>query len=458
MSGARRDAAIVFGVALLARLGVVAWTGTRFPPAHDGVRYDALAGRLAEGHGYTWLWPDGTVTSVAHYPVGYPAALAVAYRLFGHHAMSAGVESTLVGALAALAAWGIVHSIAPAGEPRSTARLAGLAIALHPGLVLYTPALMTEGLTAALITLTAWAAVVTRSAATASAAGRAGRLALVGVLAGAAGLVRPQTLVLAPLFGAVAAGRRGLVVCTALAALTCAPWVARNCATIDRCTLSTNSGWNLLIGAQQGASGGWQAVDVPPECKDVFGESATDACFGRAARADIAAAPLRWLALAPRKLAATFDVGGIGGYYLNLSNPRVFPWSAVLAAGAVETLFERIALGLALLAAWRSDGPRGRMRTWVAACGAAFALTPWAWVTVLALCVALAALGARSLTRLPLHTAVLGVLASTAAVHAAFFGAPRYALVAAPLVTALATVGLGEWRSRRRSAMAGGPR
>lgn len=437
MSSPRRDGAAVLAVALAARLAVVAWAGTRFPAAHDGVRYDALAARLAAGLGYTWAWPDGAVTSVAHYPVGYPAALALAYRLFGHSVVVAGVENACVGALAALAAYGIALAVAD----RRAALWAGLAVALHPGLVLYTPGIMTEGLTATLVTLAAWVAV--RRAGEA----QAGRASLLGGLVGLAGLVRPQTLLLAPLFGLLAAGKRGAAIALAVAALVCAPWVARNCGAVGRCTLSTNTGWNLLIGAQPGATGAWQSVTVSDACKDVFGEAPSDACFGHEAVRDIEAAPLRWAGLAPRKLAATFDYGGIGGYYLHLSNAEAFSWNAVLGAGALETVFERVVVGLCLLGVARADGPRRRARRWLSILGALFDVSPWGWVAVLALCAGQAALGVEGLRRHPLHAASLSVVGSLVAVHAVFFGAPRYALVGVPLLTALAVVSAAQWRA-----------
>lgn len=437
----------VASTGLVARLAVVAWAGHRFPPAHDGVRYDALGARLAEGLGYTWLWPDGTVTVVAHYPVGYPALLALAFHALGHSVVAAGVLNALLGALAALAVHRMVLAVA---TPR-TALVAGLAVALHPGLVLYAPAIMTEGATAALVAIAAWLAVVQVEPRPAT----RGRLVLLGVALGVAGLVRPQSLLVAPPFGALAGRWKGAAMAVAVAALVCAPWVARNAASVGRWTLSTNAGWNLLIGAQDGASGGWQEVHVPPACEGVFGESASDACFGREARADIAARPGRWLALAPRKLAATFDYGGIGGYYLNLSNPGAFPWRAVLVAGGIETLYERLALGACLLGAAAASGPRRTPRRWVAATGAVFLVVPWGWVAVVALCAALALLGARWLEAHPVHGATLGALATTAGVHAVFFGAPRYALVAAPLVTALAVVSLAERVQLRRAARDG---
>jgi hypothetical protein len=430
----------VLAVALAARLAVVAWAGSRFPPAHDGVRYDALAARLAAGLGYTWAWPDGTVITVAHYPVGYPAVLALAYRVFGHSVVVAGFENAALGALAALAAHGLARAVS---SPR-VALWAGLAVALHPGLVLYTPGIMTEGLTATLVTVAAWIALGSTGQASLR------RASWLGAIVGLAGLVRPQTLLLAPLFGLLAAGRRGGGIAVAVAALVCAPWIARNCGAVARCTVSTNSGWNLLIGAQPGATGAWQAVAVPEACKDVFGEATTDACFAREAEQAIAVAPLRWLALAPAKLAATFDYGGIGGYYLYLSNAAAFPWRAVIGAGAIETVFERLTTALCLLGCTLVEGPRRRARTALALLGAVFCLLPMAWVSVVALCAALACLGRDALARSPLHAATLSVLGSTAAVHAVFFGAPRYALIAAPLVTTLAVVSLASarWRAR----------
>src|ERR1017187_7833911 len=73
----------IAALALLARSWVAVWAAPRFPAAADGFYYDTLAHRLAAGQGYTWLWPDGAVTYAAHYPAGYPALLALAYRLPG---------------------------------------------------------------------------------------------------------------------------------------------------------------------------------------------------------------------------------------------------------------------------------------------------------------------------------------------------------------------------------------
>jgi hypothetical protein len=273
-------------------------------------------------------------------------------------------------------------------------------------------------------------------------------MVLLGVALGASGLVRPQSLLLVPVFGFLAARWRGVGACAVIAALVCAPWVARNCGTVGRCVISTNSGWNLLIGVQS-ANGGWQPVDVPPACADVFGEAETDVCFGREARATIRRAPGAWLAKVPGRLGSTFDYAGIGGYYLFLSDSDAFTWKNVVEAGAVETLFGRAVLITALLGVGRAIGPRRRARLLAVAIGVLFSVLIPGWIAVVALCIAMALMGAKWLDDHPLCAATLTVLAATVVVHAVFFGAPRYALVAAPLLTALAAGVAVEWRARR---------
>src|SRR6266536_3746911 len=96
---------VVGVVALAARVGVLIWANGRFPPAADGVYYHALAARVAAGLGSTWLWPDGKVTYAAHYPIGYPALLAIAYRLAHPGPVAAGVLNALLGVAGSMAAY-----------------------------------------------------------------------------------------------------------------------------------------------------------------------------------------------------------------------------------------------------------------------------------------------------------------------------------------------------------------
>jgi 4-amino-4-deoxy-L-arabinose transferase-like glycosyltransferase len=471
-----RDGLLVGALALVARSCVALWAAGRFPPTADGSYYHRIAERIAAGLGYTWLWPDGAVTYAAHYPVGYPGAIGGIYAVLGVRPGAAMMLNAALGALAALA----VHRLAARASSRRGAAIAGLLVALHPGLVFYTAALMTEGVTAALVTCAAWAAAAARGAAR-PAGSRARRLSFVvvlGLVLGAATMVRPQTLVLAPIFGMLAFGGdgallrgraariagalAGALLVTAIALLTCAPWTMRNCARMGRCALvSVNGGWNLLIGADAMSTGAWAPIQVPRACLEVFDEAAKDACFAKEARRFIAEQPATWLGLVPRKLAATFNYCGAPGWYLHEANSAAFGDHAKTALGAVETLYERLVVLLGLL--WTTgyrrrspadDAPRGRssrafraLQWTVALVGALSLFSLHAWVGYLALAIG-ACLRPRALARGPvLAAAAVAVLASCLLTHAVFFGAGRYAMVTFPLLSGIAGVFLGGRRS-----------
>jgi 4-amino-4-deoxy-L-arabinose transferase-like glycosyltransferase len=465
---ARAHALLVFAVALAARLAVVAWAGDRFPPAADGTYYQRIAERIAQGLGYTWLWPDGAVTYAAHYPVGYPALLGAVYAFTGARPVEAMVVNALLGAFGALA----VHTLAARCARPKVALAAGLAVALHPGLVYYTPALMTEGVTASLVAcaaaVTAWARARIGDAPPRRAALPA---VLLGAVVGLATLVRPQSLVLAPILGLLAAlgaagwARRAALTipaATLAALLACAPWTARNCVRMNHCALvSVNGGWNLLIGADEASTGAWSPIKVPDACREVFDEAQKDVCFGREARRYIREHPSAWLSLVPRKLAATFDYAGAAPWYLHESSPTAFPWSLKVALGRGETAYEILALLFAL--AWAASPASAVERPWRYGTRLAIAIAGVAlgwrfqhpWIAYQAL-LAAALLRGRSLWTGPvLPSSAIAVLAATAATHAVFFGAGRYALVVFPLVTALGALAWEGWVRNREATPPG---
>jgi hypothetical protein len=398
-------------VALAARLAVVAWASGRFPPAGDGVYYDTIARRIAAGHGYTWLWPDGAVTYAAHYPVGYPALVGAAFSVFGSRVAVAMVLNAVLGALGA----GAAHRIALRAMPAKNALLIAVAFA----------AATRDG-------ERPWSSLV-----------------LSGVTMGAATLVRPQCLALAPILGLLAApGRPGSAlrsrvaaagVALGLAVLVCLPWTARNCVRMQRCALvSVNGGWNLLIGAET-ATGGWAEVVVPTECREVWGEAAKDTCFELAARRRIAENVGAWLAKAPAKVAQTFDYIGAAPWYLHASNPSAFDDGAKLALGAGETVVTRLLLALALVGIARRGETHAKARWAVVAVGLVFTVLVHAWVGYVALAVAVVLRGLRAWLEGPLLVSwTAALIAVTALTHAAFFGAGRYGLVVLPFVALLA--------------------
>ncbi len=434
----RRDALLVVAVALAVRLVIVLFAAGRFPPADDGTFYHLVAARIAQGLGYTWLWPDGAVTYAAHYPVGYPALVGGSYALFGAHPGVAMGMNALFGVLAALAAQSLVSRSAP----RRAALAAGLFVALEPALVLYTPALMTEAVAGSLL--------VTAGAVAASARPEKAPLrALVsGLVLGMAVLVRPELLLLSPIIGVLAAQGRGarrvlasMAVVLGASLAVCAPWTFRNCARLDRCALvSVNGGWNLYIGSSPLGRGGWasiEAIGVPAECRTVFGEADKDACFGRAGWSAIARDPGAWVALVPRKLAATFDYGTASAHYLSASNPSLVGDREKTAIGAAELLAQRVLLLLGLFAVARMKGPRRTARLVIFVLAGVGALLPGAWIAWVGLVVVALALG-RTLFASPPTLLAVSAVAVTAAVHAVFFGASRYTLVCLPSLAALA--------------------
>ena len=433
------DAWWLSALALCVRLLVVWWAKDRFPPADDGTFYHAVAQRIAHGQGYTWLWPDGAVTYAAHYPVGYPALLGFAYAVFGSRPVVAMLVNAALGALAVFAAQRSVIRYAS----RREALIVGLLVALHPGLVLYTPALMTEGVTAEVLVVATWLSLRAASRGHARS-----RLAVLGLCLGALCLVRPQLLILAPVFGffSLEASKPSYVVrvvralsVTAVALAVCLPWTIRNCARMDRCVfVSANGGWNLLIGSAPEANGAWIPIEgssVPESCRNVFGEAEKDRCFGQAGVENIRQHPLAFIRLIPRKLSVTFDYFGAPGHYLHTSNFHAFDEEKKVWLGIVETIWERLVLLFAILQATRSVRTRGKLRWVIAVPAALFAVLRAGYLGYLGFVATVALSGKELLKRQAAARALAASLVLTTAVtHAVFFGAGRYGFVCAALL------------------------
>jgi 4-amino-4-deoxy-L-arabinose transferase-like glycosyltransferase len=438
---ARRQTLWLFALALGLRLFVVGIAAHRFPPADDGIFYHTVASRIAVGAGYTWAWPDGAVTHAAHYPVGYPALLGGVYALLQAAPWCAMLFNALLGALLVVG----VHSAALSLGSLRRARWAALAVALHPTFVLYTAALMTEAAAAAVLVLLAAAALHLR------ASRRPWWLrALLGVGGGVLVLIRPQLLPMLPVLGAIAiwlpqglppaesfrTKLRGALEVLCLGLLCVLPWTLRNCSKMDGCVLvSANGGWNLLIGTLPEARGTFAPIagaTVPPECREVFGEAGKDRCFGQAGARRIREEPVRWLELAPQKLAQLFNHSAIASAYLSTSNHQVFSEVRRVTLATIETLYTRLLLFGAAIGLLRSSGSRVQ-RTWSLA-AAGLSLSPWGFLAQLAV---LGTLLARALGRgeargIPLARMAAALLGLCVVTHMVFFGAARYSLVWLP--------------------------
>jgi hypothetical protein len=460
--------ALLFVVALAPRLWVaLSWAGE---PVWDGHYYDFGARRIAQGMGYSDdLTVDGIVKwhPWCHYPVGYSAMLAGFYRVFGASHAVAAVANALVGATLAVVTWALArHALEPV-----RARAAGLIVAAHPGLILYSALLMSEPL-AALLTLAAfWLAVRDDD--------RRRGLVVGALVLGVAALVRPQALLCAPFLGLVNRERRRegeispspslpvrllpyLAPC-AIALLPVLPWTVRNCLVMDRCALvSTNAGWNLAIGAFPRATGRFETLRSSDGCSEVTGQVQQDECWMVYGLSQIRAHPGRWLALVPKKLGFTFDHESFAVEYLHEARPEAWPESRRVRARDATTLAHRLLLAAASLGCIafpssrrrRADLVQGALLVVAAGLVAlAFAVdVPTFWpVAVFVSVVPWLPLPGRPDVPPALLLGV-ALLATTVLTHAVFFGEDRYHIVVTPVLALLAAAAL-----RPRTALASDP-
>jgi 4-amino-4-deoxy-L-arabinose transferase-like glycosyltransferase len=261
-------------VALGAVLRIV-WALKAQPPGElrDPALYLLLGDQIAHGEGFSYPGSDGGVT--AYYPPGYPLALGALIWLAGlwpSDLSSFGIAVT-ANVVLSVATIGLVFALGRRLVDARVGLVAAAVFALWPNLVFHTGVVLTETLFLFLFVLMLLVALPTPELAR-----RPGvwRLVAVGALFGAAGLVRPVSLVMAPLFlllwwpdGIVRALRNVAVVGAATVALIL-PWTIRNMVTMDSpILLSANFGDNFCIGNNPEAAGGYA---LPDYCFQGLGE------------------------------------------------------------------------------------------------------------------------------------------------------------------------------------------
>ena len=449
--------AAVASVALLPRLFVaIAWARE---PVWDGHYYHFGAERLASGLGYSedvfvgghWAWK-----AWCHYPVGYSGFLAGLYQLFGSGLLVAPIANALLGTLVAVG----VHRLARYFLSQNRARIAAGIAALHPGLIAYSAVVMSELLAALLVTAALWLAVRAR--------GRWSGMIATGVTIGLATLVRPPSLLVAPLLLLVVPGKLWSALLkaaavTALALVVVLPWTLRNCRVMDGCALvSTNGGWNLAIGALS-ETGRFKTLRAEDGCPVVTGQVQQDRCWAQVGRDVIRSDPAKWLSLMPKKLGQTYDHESFAIEYLHEAEPKLWPEPRRAAGRGLLTLFHRLllvaaALSVVGLVRWGVSHTAWFVQTGVLAAVALLAINafvddyhPFFWLVVLTPLVPVLQLPGRPWLG-PAGRGLLGLLAATSATHAVFFGDDRYHLVVAPALCILAAAALREPALRRARA------
>ncbi len=272
-------------------------------PTSDAEWYVLRAIGLAAGQGYL----DNTGAPTAFWPVGWSMALSALFHVTGPSLPAIGLFN-----LACAVATGCL--MLTLGRKlfgsEAAARIGLLLYALYPNAIGYVPLALTEPLYTALLLLGCWLVIAHRSELWLGAA---------GLVFGFATLVKAQTLVVIPMLFAIdwlregepwrrvlpVAMRAALVL--AGAALVVTPWAWRNHEQLGSWVMvSTNGGFNLLIGNSEDATGGYAETGtafVALMARRDLDEVARDAEAKRLGLAWVAENPVRFLALAPRKLA-----------------------------------------------------------------------------------------------------------------------------------------------------------
>jgi len=250
-----------------------AWDGRA--PVYDATAYAAIAANLEQGEGFTV--GAGATQPSSNYSPGLPLLVAGLHELTGGaHERFARLVLALIGTLAIPPTYLLARRLRrlmpfdASGEDNASAGVisglvAAAAVAIYPALVEYQGMLMTEPLSATLLSTSILAIFW--------AADREGRVAwlLPGVLLGATAMVRPEYLGVGLLLALVVFARRargewrlGLeqaAVLLAGLALVVAPWTLRNVVALDRAVpISTGGGQVLFAGTYLPSDGNPEEV------------------------------------------------------------------------------------------------------------------------------------------------------------------------------------------------------
>lgn len=311
-------ASILFWVILVLGLAVRIWwqQAVDTQPVTDFAWYFEKAKEISQGLGY-----QDKGFSTAYWPVGWPAALGLVFKVFG---ASLGVAK----AFTLLLTWAIVplaYSLSRrifASEPAAVA--AAFIAAFHPHFVAYSSILASEPLfTCLTLAYFNWH-LASRQKPIWAAAG--------GAVLGMACLVRPQAILLPvfiQIFSAKADKQRRkdsflvLALTLVMAFAVLSPWLLHTKAVFGRFVfVSTNGGDNLLIGHHPGATGRY----VNPELCGLerpqdMSEGERDSAALKQGIENIKADPLRSLALIPAKLKTTLFTTTDAAYWAFQINP-----------------------------------------------------------------------------------------------------------------------------------------
>ena len=208
-----------------------AWFQRHYRPLSDANHYDGIARNIAAGRGFTHVFPGIHLHATAFRPPLYPSLLGVVYRLTGSRVGAGMALNLMLGALAAVALYALVHEIA--GE--RAAVLSGVCFALYPPLLANNVALLTEPLGMVLLFGSLWAAL-------------RGKVWQAGALAGLFALTWTSGQLYCVIIAGWVLATMGWRRATALAVTgiaIVAPWCIRNEVRLGTLSINTSNGFNL---------------------------------------------------------------------------------------------------------------------------------------------------------------------------------------------------------------------
>jgi 4-amino-4-deoxy-L-arabinose transferase-like glycosyltransferase len=223
-------------------------------PVSDAFIYHDSATRLAHGIGFT----DQGGAPLGWWPVGYPALLAGAYRIFGATPRVAYFLNALLGVVAVAG----VHRLARELFGERSGRAAALLTATYPSFVLYSTVVLSENATIPIVVWLAWLFLRLIG----GGAGRWRECVAAGLVLGAGTYVHASTLLLVlalPLRIVAMREPRRFALARALLAVgiaiaTLVPWGLRNQREFGRFSLVSMNGMsNLWMGNHPGTDGGY---------------------------------------------------------------------------------------------------------------------------------------------------------------------------------------------------------
>lgn len=220
------------GLALVVRVLYWAFVTPDWVPDSDADQYLRLARAVANGDGYSLVFPQLEMHATAFRPPLYPALLAIPSAVFGQEALWPARALSLLLSLAVVALTVVFVKRLFGTRP---AVLAGCAVALMPSLIANDTVTLTEPL--GLVILLAILIFLDQH-----------RAVLTGVCVGALMLTRPNAYLVALVVAIFLwrwVGWKKALLCLACAVAVVVPWSVRNAIQLDTWRLTTSEGFNL---------------------------------------------------------------------------------------------------------------------------------------------------------------------------------------------------------------------